>query len=271
MKTLRHRVSTTAVSLALALSVLTPRSARADDGSPPPEAQGQSDQTAPSTIPAGFEVQLRTGYMVPFGGMTGEPGDNLSNSVNGVVPLWADVGYRIGHPNLFLGAYASYGGVLMNTSNPSTTTVSNAGTTIQLETCGSSGISCSGNQIMFGVEAQMHLTPEASFDWWLGAGSGLEFLYAYASTGSTTTSQMWGGFDYLILQAGGDYHGSAMFGVGPSVMLGFGQYQNFVLTQSSGQASASASLSIPNQGIHEWLTLGVRGTFDSSEVPAQEP
>jgi hypothetical protein len=74
------------------------------------------------------------------------------------------------------------------------------------------------------------------------------------------------GWDYLMLQAGADYHGSALFGVGPLLILGFGQYD----TASASQGSNSGSSSIQNTALHEWLAIGLRGTFDFSEAPRED-
>jgi hypothetical protein len=58
---------------------------------------------------------------------------------------------------------------------------------------------------------------------------------------------------------GADYRGLVdNLSVGPMVMFGLGQYNNI----SESSAGQSQSISIPNQALHEWLTLGIRGAYD---------
>ena len=233
--------------------------------------EGSSGQAGPEPpagdvrgIPAGFELGVRTGYALPMGNATGASNSSLSTYVTGAVPLWADLGYRIGSPNIFVGGYVSYGALLVNSTAPI-----GGGFT-----CGSTGIGCNANWVMLGAQVQYHAKPESSFDPWLGAAIGIENVKVNASDGSASASQTITGWDYLILQVGGDYHGSTLFGFGPLLMLGFGQYGNVsqsnVILVSKGVASTqsgSISTSITNTALHEWLFVGLRGTFDSGEVP----
>jgi hypothetical protein len=225
--------------------------------SAPPGAEGPADAASSGRIPSGFELGVRTGFSLPLGSVTGEPNDDMSAYTKGAVPLWFDVGYRLAHPNLFIGGYVNYGVVLINDSSGSTS-ASN------VSTCGAAGTSCTANDVMVGLEALYHPSPESNFDPWFGAGIGVENLNGNITKGSATASESHTGWDYLILQAGGDLHTSTTLAFGPLVMLGIGQYGSFSFTQGSTTASGS----IPSTALHEWLTLGLRGAFDFGSSPA---
>ena len=188
-------------------------------------------------VNSGIEVGARVGYAIPLGSAAGgTPSVDLSKYISGAIPLWLDAGYRLASPNLFLGAYFQYG--------------------IGFNGDALNGCQCSTNVVMYGIQAHYHIMPDATFDPWVGYGLGMEsanYSGPNSSGGSLT------GWDYGILQVGGDYRGLMdSLSVGPVLMFGFGQYNN----QSASQGGQSASQSIPNQAMHEWLTIGVRGAYD---------
>jgi hypothetical protein len=197
--------------------------------------------------PTGVELGLRSGYAIPLGNAVGGNGNNaLSNTVSGVVPIWIDAGYRL-NPSLMIGAYFQYGiGFVPGTAGSGQVT------------CATPGISCSANDLMFGVQAHYHFMPDATFDPWAGLGVGYEILNLSASANGTSAGQSVNGFQFVNVQAGGDYKVMPNFGVGPFVMFSLGQYSNCSL---SGAASSS-TCTIPQTAMHEWLTLGVRGVYD---------
>src|SRR5215469_13519205 len=91
--------------------------------------------------PTGIELGLRSGYSIPLGNSTGAPSGasapNLSDTVNGMVPIWFDAGYRF-NKNMMVGANFQYGiGFVNSDKNPG---------------CKMSGVSCSVSDLMFGVQ-----------------------------------------------------------------------------------------------------------------------
>src|SRR5262245_53604601 len=78
------------------------------------EAQASEDQ--------GVDLGLRLGYAIPLGSVAESAGGtsaDLNNLVDGVVPIWVDLGYRF-NPNFMLGLYFQYGfGLLSDSSCPS--------------------------------------------------------------------------------------------------------------------------------------------------------
>jgi hypothetical protein len=194
-------------------------------------------------VPSGIEVGLRTGYAIALGSTAQNA--NMSDYISGAIPIWIDAGYRLASPNLFLGAYFQYG---IGFTGGQTSTA-----------CSQSGVSCSANILMYGIQAHYHFMPDSQFDPWVGYGIGLENANLSASVGGQSASQGASGWDYGIIQVGADYRGLLdNLGVGPLVMFGFGQYNN--ASQSQGGQSTSAS--IQNQAMHEWLTIGIRGVYD---------
>jgi outer membrane protein W len=199
---------------------------------------------------SGIEVGLRTGYAIPLGsavgGGTNGSGD-LSKAISGDVPIWVDAGYRF--PNLYIGGFFQYGIGFVPSSASSTSGA----------TCGQNGVSCSTSDIMLGVDAHYHFLPGGPIDPYVGLGVGYEILGLKASGGGQSASESVTGFQFVNLQVGADYKAMPNLGIGPFVMMSFGQYSG---CSYSGAATAEGSCSIQQQAVHEWLTLGVRGAYD---------
>jgi hypothetical protein len=199
-------------------------------------------------VPSGIEVGLRTGYAIALGsaagGANGAPSANMSDYVSGAIPIWIDAGYRFASPNLFVGAYFQYGIGFT------------AGQTSKA--CSANGVSCSANVVMYGIQAHYHIMPDATFDPWVGLGIGMESANLQETVGGQSGGGSLSGWDYAIIQVGGDYHLMPALAIGPFVNFALGQYGN----QSSSGGGQSQSASIPNTALHEWLTIGIRGVYD---------
>jgi outer membrane protein W len=211
--------------------------------------------------PTGIELGFRTGYALPFGDASGSSsvtttaggttvtttttGSSLSDGVSGQIPLWVDAGYRI-TPNFYVGGFVQYGFAFIP-NNASTG-------------CGQSGVSCSGHDVMFGVDAHYHIMPDAPFDPWVGLGFGYEILTFNLSQGSQSADVSASGWQLVNFQLGGDYHVMPNFGVGPFVALSLGQYSS----ASRSIGGTSTSNDIANKAMHEWLTFGLRAVYDIS-------
>jgi hypothetical protein len=88
--------------------------------------------------------------------------------------------------------------------------------------------SCTGYVIDVGAEARYHTDPFLGLDPWFGAGLGFTDLSAYGTSFSGPEVNVQGGLDYKP---------------------GFGPFVGFAFDDYSG-------------GSGEWITLGVRGTYD---------
>jgi hypothetical protein len=202
---------------------------------------------AADPVPSGIEAGLRTGYALGLGNMY--EGGAMSDGIGSAVPLWVDAGYRFANPNLFVGAYFQYGIGFA------------AG--VEAKNCSTSHASCSFNILRYGIQAQYHILPTATFDPWVGLGIGLENANSYANAGGQEQDGHAHGVEFVILQAGADYHVLPALGVGPFVSLGFSQYGGYS-TQIGSQTSSVTygSGGAPPPSLHEWLTFGVRGVYD---------
>lgn len=211
--------------------------------------------------PSGLALGLRLGYSIPMGkegaivqpGTTNTSSDNLSDDFKGRIPIWIDAGYRI-NPQLYVGAFFQYGFLSVNTDK---------------NTACTQGIDCSAHDIQVGANLHYHILPDSSFDPWVGAGLGYEWISLSAKGtvivpgfGSLTADEsiLVKGFQFLNLQAGGDFKATPDFGVGPFISLSIGQYSSYSMTDNTTSQSTSGDLQ--NKGMHEWLTFGVRGQFN---------
>ena len=194
----------------------------------------------------GLQLGLRLGYAPAMGDAFQVKGDpqaaKMSDGVKSQVPLQLDVSYRF-DKFLAAGAYLSYG-------------FGQVGGQIK-DLCDSNGLDCSASVVRVGVQgiytfsqAQAALVPWAAVN--LGYERGKLEASGFGASGSETAS----GWE-LGLTVGGDYRATPQFAIGPFVGLSLGQYTS----AESGGALGGGSLDIDKK-LHEWLQLGVRGTFD---------
>jgi hypothetical protein len=175
----------------------------------------------------------------------------MTNSFNGQLPLWLDAGYRIS-PELYVGGFLQFA-VIFPVNNTTTG-------------CGQMGVSCGGNDINAGIDVHYHFMPKTSFDPWVGVGVGYEWLNYSASQGSQSAGTQLTGWQFVNFQLGGDYKIAPNVGIGPFVMLSLGQYDSYSFSGAAQaalqQVGAPTSGDFTNKAMHEWLTFGVRGTYD---------
>jgi outer membrane protein len=234
---------------AITAAVLVPRIARADDDTTQDTDSTKDGAQTPS--PSGFEAGLRLGYALPMGPISGaSTSPSMNDLYNGAVPIWIDAGVRTS-PSFYIGGFFQYGVAVTGSAATATSTAS----------CNSPGMSCSGSVVMAGVDAIYHVAPDQTFDPWLGVGVGYEWANFSATQGSSSAGLQLSGFQFVNLQLGGDVRGSRNFAWGPYAMFSVGQYSNY---SGSDAAAGAGSGSLPQQALHEWLSFGVRATFDAS-------
>jgi len=104
-----------------------------------------------------------------------------------------------------------------------------------------------------------HVTPTQPADLWLGFGVGYEWLRLSVSSDRGVAGDATGsGFEFANFQAGVDFAVTPAFALGPFVSFSLGEYR----TLSLSGAGSSADEDIVSKSLHEWLVLGVRGSFD---------
>ncbi len=196
----------------------------------------------------GFGASLRLAYGIPMGGVANEANGDLSNFLSGSLPIQLDLGYRF-TPNLSVAAYGQYAIGFAGNAN-----VSGLG-----DLCSISGVSCSGHDWRVGAEAVWHFMPGQQLDPWAGIGTGYEWMSFSAEGGGEKADVTFHGWEFFNVQLGADYQVAPSFGIGPFVQFSLGQYSSGNATSTTG---GSSSGDITNKTTHEWLQIGVRGTFN---------
>ena len=202
---------------------------------------------------SGLSLGLRAGYGVPLG--SAGDGSSLNQLTAGAVPIQLDVGYRLDE-HWLAGGYFGWGPARIASAAKRTLAAQGA-------------TDVGGHAVQrLGLQGIYTFLPEARFAPWAGLGLGYEWTrYASArlntATGTADAEIGMGGFE-AIVQVGGDYRLSRGFTIGPFATLSFGQFRNHVsdVDVKSGTVADPGTTSVSSKGIHEWLQLGVRGTFE---------
>jgi hypothetical protein len=191
--------------------------------------------------PLGLDLGLRIGYAIPFGDIDGTAGNSLSSSVSGAIPFVLEAGYRF-TPVLTAGVLLEYAFGQVN----------DAGTG-----CGTANVSCSASMTQLAVEGLFYIPFHAPFVPWVGLATGYEWASLDVSGNLATGSFAVRGAEFITLQAGGDFLVAPRFALGPFLSYSIGRYA----TNSTRINNTTVTNDIANPSTHEWLQLGVRGTF----------
>jgi len=228
----------------LALPLLLAAGTASAQEPPPPAASAPAARV-------GFQMALRTGYMLPLGTVHGDaptpgfgPADiGMSESFSGQVPIFVEIGGKVG-PAVFVGGYfgLAFGG---------------PGSLYDLA-CRQGGTTCVAVGVRFGAEVQYHILPAQLANPWIGYGIGFESIALGESRNGQSTTSSLSGFELAHLMGGIDFRLSRVFGLGPYVDFSVGQYARSHVELSGG---FSRDADVQNTRTHEWLALGVRGTF----------
>lgn len=172
----------------------------------------------------GLQLGLRTGWAIPLGSLEGH-GVHVNDAIDGQVPLWLDVGYRV-MPSLHAAATVQWGYAAVAHCP--------------------AGQSCFAQDARVGFALDYHFMPSLRMDPYAGIGMAFEVLSM--DLGSRTSTYR--GFEWLNVQAGADWPVSNALRLGPYASYGLGQ---FLWRNGS---------SVDSQDLHHWIQLGVRATFD---------
>lgn len=186
----------------------------------------------------GIDLAVRVGYAIPFGDISGDAGNGLASRVDSAVPLVLEAGYRF-DAALTLGLYFQYGFLQVNDNF-----------------CGGN-TDCSGSVIRLGVEGLYHFDLGKRVVPWAGLGVGYEWGNINGSNALGDASESAHGWEFLTVQGGGELHLLPQVAVGPYLSFSIARYGS-----GSGQlGNVTFSGDITNPAVHEWLQLGVRGSF----------
>jgi hypothetical protein len=181
----------------------------------------------PTVSFAQFEIGARLGFAPAMG--DAQKDFAMSDSVKSQIPLQLDASYKL-TKDVAVGGYFSYG--------------------IGQAEC-AEGVDCSANVMRFGVQGLYTFNQvKAPLTPWAGVGFGYEIASGERDGVDIGSS----GFEFLNLQAGGDYKVNEKFAVGP--------YLQFSVAQYSKAEFNGNSQDIEEKALHQWLGFGVRGKFD---------
>ncbi len=208
---------------------------------------------AVALVPGASRAQLQLGLRVGWASAMGDvyeskatpvtPSETMKMSdwIEAQIPIQLDVGYRV-TPEITVGGYVSYG--FGDTGGR------------YVDACRTYGWDCSAGVLRTGVEASYAFTSVSrKMVPWAGLGFGYEWAESVAKrAGSQNVRTSLEGWELVNLQAGADWRVGASFAVGPYVMYAIGQY-------SGGSDEGSAFSGIATTKTHQWLGVGVRGTY----------
>jgi len=194
-------------------------------------------------------IDLKAGYALPTGNIASEttvstdPKGPLKNVVSGAVPLEIAGRYRF-TPSFSAGIYFQY-----------------APAFVAAFSCISS-FTCSASNVRVGAEAVYAFLPESTFNPWVSAGSGWEWLNetvdipATATVPAQTHKLGLNGWEWFNVQVGADWNLSKMFAFGPYVGFFGGQYS------SASVDGRSLTIASANRQFHGWWQIGLKGTVN---------
>ena len=189
----------------------------------------------PAAAKAQWTVGARTGYSKAAGDIGGDSTGTfaMSDFTSGQVPIQLDVGYRLQNTALTVGGYVSYG--FGSVSGNLKTACDTFG-----QSCSSSSFRLGGQLLYSFGDAKQPADP------WVGVGMGYDGL-----TLSGANDVTFSGAEFLV-QGGVDWRLAPQFNLGAFASFSLGQYSS---------VSGSGAGTIPDKKMHEWLTIGLRGTF----------
>ena len=213
---------------------------------PAPRYQAEMPASAPASaaVLQGFVLSLELGYAPAIGDAdktTTGTGEAMTDVVSSHVPLVLGVGYRI-NPLVSVGGIFQYGFAQLDSS-----------------AC-PSGVSCSASDLRLGAEVRLHFLSEQPFSPWVSAGFGYEWFNVDMSQGSLSANLTYKGFEFLNLEAGGDFRVSPSFTLGPFIGLRVQQFDSMSGTNSSG-TNISQEIPSDQKAVHGWVAFGLRGMF----------
>jgi hypothetical protein len=183
-----------------------------------------------------FKLGVGVGYSIPFGDVRKAADGSsvaLSDVYSGEAPVELEFTYKLTHA-ISAGVYGGYGyGMVGSKANDELSSI----TTWRFGVQGEYEFAKVGPAIPFAALRVGYVTESTQ------AKNG-------AGTGSAS------GWEYFTLIGGADFDVAKGFAVGPFVSFAVGQY-----TDEKAPGGSSESIPSGDRTLHQWLTLGVRGSF----------
>jgi len=209
-------------------------------------------QAARAFDDTGISLAIRAGYGLPLGDAAKAQGRSiaLSKVVSGQVPLEAELAFRFTR-ELSLAAYLGYGFAF-------------AAKGICQDLGGvPAGVSCStsnASTLRYGLQFGYRFHPSADMTPWFALGAGMEQaqvdIKLSGSGQSATETFKISGWEYGNLQVGVDWLVAPSLKVGPFGRVSVGKFDSVKIGSEKQDFPSS------DRAFHEWITLGLKGTFD---------
>jgi hypothetical protein len=186
----------------------------------------------------GFQLGARLGYAFGMGDVGGSVAMSDWQSSN--IPIQLDAMFRL-NKNVAIGGYFSYAyGFVAGEAS---------------DACDADGADCSARTMRLGAQVTYAFDGKKTWVPWLGAGIGYEWNKITEEVGGASADVTVKGWEYLNLQGGADYKVNQGFSIGPYLMFSIGKYGTM-------EVEGAGSGDINDTAMHEWLSFGVRGTFN---------
>jgi len=217
-------------------------------------AVAASAQAARAQADTGLTLGARVGYGIPLGDVAKadaeSPSIALSKVVSGQIPLEIEAGYRFTR-EISAGLYFGYGFAFAAKG--------------LCDTLGGlpSGVSCStsgASTMRYGLQAAYRFVSGEGMTPWVGLGIGMEQAQLDVKLSGFGLSEQStfkiSGWEYVNLQGGADWVVSPGLKVGPFARVSIGKFDTVKIGGQKQDFPSNV------QTIHEWITLGLKGTFD---------
>jgi hypothetical protein len=216
-------------------------------GDAEPTPANVEENAAPPAPPAprptsGVQLGARLGYSLPvgpFGTQADGLGSDISDQLTAVVPLAIDAGYIVGRW-LYLGSSIAWApGIAPNTPGP----------------CQTFGVGCFRQDVQVLLDARVYMTPDARVTGWVSVDAGWELATFATTVGSSTVTATYSGPILFDGRIGFEVRSQAV-AVAPYLGVAVGEF----LTHGLDPSAAPVPTWI-GTAAHEWITLGLRGTY----------
>lgn len=200
----------------------------------------------PMAASAEANIGVKLGLSFPGGDVAQDV--PMKDSISMAIPLELSVNFALA-PQLDLGVYGGYAFVKQDAD--------------LVDSCDAAGGDCSEHLWRLGVKGEYKLAPpESGFVPYVGASLGMEWdvTNVKIDAAATDLTETLSGWEFG-LEAGADMKSSETFSVGAFVGLAFGTYGKYKDEGTLLGYDVSGSGDITNTAMHEWFTIGVRGTF----------
>lgn len=204
---------------------------------------------APTLASAQVTLGLRVGYALPNGDL--QKDSKLSDQLSSQVPIQGDIMYRI-TPEASAGVYVSYGvGQVASALKDQSSLLVGP------------GASYAASIVRLGVQGT-YAFPRDRLVPWVGLGSGLEIGNFEVKNGPAKITGTTRGWEWVNLQAGGDYAVTPAFKAGLYASWAVGRYgYQGGEVSGTGVADGTAGGGLGSDAAtHSWFTFGVRGAYD---------